>query len=139
MYNKRTKTLKEISQEILTKYDGNLNQVFDQPFALARDELMELPGVGPKTADVALMFVKDREVIPVDRHIERIAKRWEIIESNAEYEEIRRILEDTSSPERYKEVHLSMIRFGREVCSALNPKCFECILKDLCPYPSKNN
>lgn len=137
MYNLRSKTLKKITQEIITKYDGNLHEVFEQPFASARDELMELPGVGPKTADVALMFVKDREVIPIDRHIERIVKRWEIVEPNGNYEEMRRILEDASIPERYKEVHLSMIRFGQEVCNARNPKCSECILVDICPYPSK--
>ena len=137
MYNQRTTVLKRISRIIIEKYDGNLKQVFDLPFNEARDKLMELPGVGPKTADVALMFAAGRHVIPVDRHIERISKRLELVPQNANYEVIRSALQDAATPDRFLEVHLSLIKFGREICTARSPKHEECLMKDICPFYEK--
>jgi GTP-binding protein HflX len=139
MYNKRTKTLKAISHKIVEDYDGDIGLVFTLPFNEARDRLMELPGVGPKTADVALMFSVNSKVVPVDRHIERIAKRLEIVENNAGYEEVRTAFQDAATPDRFRELHLSLIKFGREICTARNPKHGECILRNICPYPDKEN
>jgi len=138
MYNQRTRTLKAVSREIIDKYGGDLQLVFDMTYPEARDRLMELQGVGEKTADVALMFVANHQVVPVDRHIERVSKRLEIVPEKAGYEEIRSALEDGSTPDRFREVHLSMIRFGRETCRARNPRCSECVLNDICPYPEKS-
>jgi GTP-binding protein HflX len=135
MYNIRSKTIKSISNEILTKFNGNIQEIFNKPFPIAREELMSLPGVGPKTADVTLMFSSDYPVIPVDRHIMRISKRWEIIPQNSNYEKIRKMLEDASNPNRYKDIHLSLIKFGQEICRAKKPKCTDCFLNDICPFP----
>ena len=139
MYNQRTRTLKAVSREIIENYDGDLQFVFDMTFLDARDRLMGFPGVGEKTADVALMFVGDHKVVPVDRHIERVSKRLEIVPQNARYEEIRRAFEDGSTPERFRDVHLSLIRFGRETCKAKKPRCTDCLLNDICPYPKKHS
>jgi GTP-binding protein HflX len=137
MYNQRTRILKMISHRIVQDYGGDISSVFEMPLIEAREQLVKLPGVGYKTADVSLMLASSRKIIPVDRHIARISKRLEIVPRNANYETIRRTLEDASSPERYRDVHLSLIKFGREVCRALNPKCLECPLNGLCPYPNK--
>ncbi len=138
MYNQRMRTLKAVSREIIQRYGGDLQLVFDMTYPEARDRLMEFPGVGEKTADVALMFVANHQVIPVDRHIERVSKRLGIVPQKAGYEEIRRALEDGSTPDRFRDVHLSMIRFGRETCRARKPLCIECELNDICPYPEKS-
>jgi GTP-binding protein HflX len=137
MYNQRTRTLKAVSREVMEKYEGDLQLVFDMTYPEARERLMEFQGVGEKTADVALMFVANHNVIPVDRHIERISKRLAIVPQEAGYDEIKRALEDGSTPDRFKDVHLSMIRFGRETCRARKPLCIECVLNDICPYPEK--
>ncbi len=137
MYNQRTKTLKRISRIIIENYDGNLKPLFDLPFNEARDRLMELPGVGPKTADVALMFAADRNVIPVDTHIKRISKRLELVPEKANYEAIRSALQDAATPDRFLGVHLSLIKFGREICTARNPKHAECLMNDICPFYEK--
>ena len=137
MHNQRSRTLKAISRAVMDKYGGDLRGVFEKSFLEAREELMELPGVGFKTADVALMFVAGRQVVPVDRHIERICKRLEVVPGNASYEDIRRVLEDASTPDRFREVHLSFIMFGRETCRAQRTKCSECTLNSICPYPKK--
>jgi endonuclease-3 len=139
MYNQRSSVLKSVSQEIIDNYDGEVDSIFDDTYLVAKEKLMAFPGVGPKTADVVLMFNGKHTVIPVDRHIERISKRLEVVPENADYEEIRTTLQDASTPELFKDVHLSMIKFGREICKAQNPKCLECLLNDICPYPEKIN
>jgi endonuclease-3 len=137
MYNQRSKVIKAVSNEILKKYNGNINPIFNETYVVAKEKLLEFPGVGPKTADTVIMFTGRHTVIPVDRHIERISKRLGIVAQNADYESIRSTLQEASSPELYKNVHLSMINFGREICKALNPKCIECSLNDLCTYVAK--
>ena len=137
MYNQKTKTLKAVSKIIIEKYSGDISYIYELPFNEARDRLIEMPGIGPKTADVSLMFSANSHVVPVDRHIERVAKRLEIVEENAGYEEIRSAWQDAATPDRFKELHVSLIRFGREVCTARNPKHDECFLRNICPYPEK--
>ena len=139
LYNQKTKTLKAVSELVINKYDGDVNKIYDLPFNEARNRLMEVPGVGPKTADVSLMFASNSKVVPVDRHIERIAKRLGIVSSNADYEKIRSAWQDAATPDRFTELHIALIRFGREVCTARNPDHNKCVLKDICPYPDKEN
>jgi len=137
MYNQRSRTLKLISQEVIKQYAGDLAAIVSKPYAEARESLMSLSGVGEKTADVVLLFNAGKEVLPVDRHITRIAKRLEIVSYNAKYDDIRLALEKSVDPQSYLNAHIGLIQFGRETCKALNPKCNLCILKDLCPYPKK--
>ncbi len=137
MYNQRSVTLKRLSSAVLEKYGGDISPVLDKPFPEAREELMGLPGVGPKTADVVLMFEGGKRVIPVDRHIARITKRLELVPGNASYEQVRSVLEEAADPERYEDVHVLLIRFGRETCKAPRPLCDKCFLRDLCPYPER--
>ena len=137
MYKQKTKTIKATSKLVVEKYHGDLGQVFNLPFNEARDRLMEIPGIGPKTADVALMFSANSKVVPVDRHIARIAKRLEIVEPNADYEAIRSAWQDAATPDRFRELHLALIRFGREQCTARNPHHDGCVLRNICPYPEK--
>ncbi len=108
-----------------------------KPYPEAREELMTLPGVGEKTADVVLLFTAGKSVIPVDRHIARIAKRLKFAPANAPYDAIRRTLEEATPPETYLDTHIKLIQFGRDICRAQNPLCIECTLKDTCSYPQQ--
>ena len=135
MYNQRSRILKQISTQIIELYNGDITQIVTKSYLEARSELMTLPGVGKKTADVVLLFSAGKEILPVDRHITRISKRLELVLKNADYDEIRLTLEAAVEPSSYLEAHISLIQFGRDTCRALNPKCHVCILRDLCPYP----
>ena len=94
---------------------------------------MELPGVGPKTADILLAFVAKHHVIPVDTHIARITKRLGIAPRNANYERVRTSLEALIPPDDRIRVHLSIIAFGREICKAPRPRCSICPVNATCP------
>jgi endonuclease-3 len=138
MYNQRSKVLKRVSEEVLNRFDGTLDEVMKKPFPEAREDLMSLPGVGPKTADVTLMFVAGSTIVPVDRHIFRIAERLGITPPKAPYDKVRKALEEHSPPDGRQDTHVFLIRFGRETCKARNPQCHDCFIEDLCPYPHKN-
>ena len=134
MYNLRSKTLKRVATDVLEKFDDDLTSTVLKPYAEAREALMSLPGVGPKTADVVLLFNAGKQIIPVDRHIKRITKRLKLVPKNASYDEIRLILEKATPYENYLDAHIKLIQFGRDTCRAKNPKCNECTLNDLCSY-----
>jgi endonuclease-3 len=138
MYNQRSRVLKKVSQEVRERFGGNLNQVILQQYPESREKLMSLPGVGPKTADVVLMFAAGKPIVPIDRHIFRISKRIGIVSKRASYEEVQETLERASPPEHREDVHVFLIRLGRDICRARKPRCRECFLEDLCVYTEKN-
>ena len=132
MHRVRARKLKALARAVLERYGGELGKVLEKPLEEARGELMSLPGVGPKTADVVLMFNARKPVLAVDRHIMRISKRLGLVGERAGYEDVRKRLEASVPPELYPEAHLALIRFGREVCRARNPRCPECPVRDAC-------
>ncbi len=133
LYTTKAPRIKETSRIIQEKYGGRLAPILRLPYAQAKETLMEMPGVGPKTADILLAFVAKNPVIPVDTHIERVTKRLGIARPKAGYEEIRTSLEAVIPPKDRVRVHLSIIAFGREICRAPKPRCAICPVNDLCP------
>src|SRR6267143_2552172 len=71
----KASALKQLSRIILKQYGGNLGLILSKPFDEARELLMELPQVGPKTADVLLVTSAGQPTIPVDTHVDRVSRR----------------------------------------------------------------
>ncbi len=105
---------------------------------LSRDEakawLIALPGVGPKTASIVLLFAFGRPAFPVDTHVHRLAKRMGLIESKVSADKAHDILEAMGDPDTFYAFHLNLIRHGREICHARNPRCADCFLQEECDY-----
>jgi endonuclease-3 len=99
----------------------------------ARDYLMSLPGIGPKTAAVVLSFALARDAMPVDTHVHRVTKRLGLIPPKASAEKADRILHELIPDGLRTPMHVGFIRLGREICKAPTPRCRQCPLKDLCP------
>lgn len=134
MYRVRAKKILELSKVVIERFGGDLSWIKDLPVDEARKLLLELPGVGEKTADVILVNL-GKLAFPVDTHITRVSLRLGIVKSR-NYGEIRsawmRILKP--DPSRYLDVHLRLIQFGREICRAREPRCNVCGFKDVCRY-----
>ena len=110
-----------------------------EPLATApREEAIEflerLPGVGRKTAACVLLFSFDRPELPVDTHVYRVASRLGLIRPKAPFEEAHDTLRALADPGDAYELHVNLIRHGRRICTARNPRCRECPLLSLCPY-----
>ena len=133
LYRNKAKAIQQISKIILEEFHGNLTCVLSLPFKEARKTLMQLPGVGPKTADVVLLFCSGKPTIPVDTHVNRVAKRLGLAPANGDYETVRKSLQSLYDPKDYLSVHVLLILLGRKYCKAINPMCKQCIVNMLCP------
>jgi endonuclease-3 len=103
------------------------------PLEDARKALLQLQGVGPKTADVVLLFAAKQPMIPVDTHVNRVAKRLGLAPANGDYETVRGHLQALFIPADYLLVHLLLIAHGRKYCKARRPLCGDCPINALCP------
>ncbi|MCD6369625.1 MAG: endonuclease III [Thermoproteales archaeon] len=140
LYNRKSIKLKELAQIFMEKdIEGELKQLLKEDVNHARGYLLNLPAIGRKTADIVLLFHYGKPVMPVDTHIARISKRLGFVSSKADYEEIRKVLEEAleHDEEKLLTMHLALISFGRKICSARNPKCKMCPVKPYCGHYRK--
>jgi len=133
LYRNKAKIIKNVSKVVLEKFHGNLNKILSMPLAEARKTLLQFPGVGPKTADVVLLFCSNKPTIPVDTHVNRVARRLGLAPQVDGYEVVRESLQSLYSPEDYLDVHVLLILLGRKYCKARKPLCAQCVLNALCP------
>ena len=133
LYRNKSTVIKAISRVILEQFDGSLDFIYSLPLEEARKILLEIPGVGPKTADVVLLFCAGKPTVPIDTHVGRVSKRLGLAPSKADYEGVRRALGTLYSPEDYLSVHLLLISLGRKYCKARKPLCKPCPVSTLCP------
>ena len=127
-FRNKAKNLKNCSKSLLEKYDGQVPQ--------SLDELVKLPGVGRKTANVVLGSAFNIPGIVVDTHVARISKRLELTKSNNPVK-IEYDLMEIIPQEEWNVFSLQLIYFGRAICKARKPLCPTCPLYDLCDFPEK--
>ncbi len=133
MSNTKSKTIKKvlnIVKEQNTNYDLSFLKKMKRKDAL--DWLINLPGVGSKTASCVLLFAYGIPFIPVDTHVERIAKRIGLVKNKLNYNEVQNELEFMMKKKDYGLFHLSFIEHGRKICNAKKPICSKCPIDKLC-------
>ncbi len=96
--------------------------------------LTQVPGIGRKTASVVLLFSFGMPLMPVDRHIERVALRIGLIPPRKTAEQAHDYLQALTPPERVHEAHVNLITHGRETCHALRPEHERCAIAARCRY-----
>ncbi len=136
--NIKTRRIKE-ALETIKERDGSIDLDFlkDESPEGARRRLMALPGVGPKTAAVVLLFAFNMPLLPVDTHVNRLSRRLGFVPEETSLEEAERILEMITPRSKYCSFHVNLIRHGRAVCRARSPYCDRCVLAEICPYPDR--
>jgi endonuclease-3 len=133
--NVKSVRIKNLLNEIRRRR-GSLDLAFlhDAPLDEAREFLLSLDGVGPKTAACVLLFACRRPVFPADTHILRVTTRLGLIPQKCSDERAHEILEGLIPPKNYYSTHINLIRLGRQICRPQNPKCVECPLLEYCEY-----
>ncbi len=134
MSNQKSKRIKDILADILER-NGKLEIDFLRDLELeeARQWLVELPGVGPKTAAVVMSFALGMPAFPVDTHIHRVSKRLGLIDEKTTADAAHEIMERQVRPELRFQLHMQLITHGRQICKARRPLCGECPLSADCP------
>ena len=128
-FRNKAKSIKNCASMLLEKYNGEV------PSRL--DELVKLPGVGRKTANVVLGAAFGIQGVVVDTHVGRISKRLGLTE-NKDPVKIEFDLMEIIPQKEWNDFSLRLIFFGRAVCKARKPACPTCTLYDLCDYPDKD-
>lgn len=111
----------------------DLDWLAEAPREPALEFLTELPGVGRKTAACVLIFAFGRPEIPVDTHVYRVGGRLGLFRANAPFDEAHDEMRAITPPEDAYELHINLIRHGREICRP-RPRCGECELRRMCPW-----
>lgn len=123
-YNNKTDTIRKICQLLLDQYGG---QVPDE-----LNELLKLPGVGRKTANLVVIAGYNKPGICVDTHVHRISNRFGYVKTkNADKTEmaLRKVL----PPDLWMDINRLLVTLGQNICHPTSPKCSICVINDLCP------
>ena len=104
----------------------------------ARDWLVNLKGVGSKTAAIVMVFTLGMPAFPVDTHVYRVSGRIGLRPEKLSVEKTHQYLEMIGDSEDFGPLHLNLINLGRNICQARKPKCASCPVIALCDYPDKN-
>ena len=138
--NQKGPRIQAALKEIADHNDGEISLAFwkEVPRDQARDRLMDVKGVGPKTAAIVLLFSMGIPAFPVDTHIYRVTGRIGIRPEGLNVEKTHAYLEERIPEEAYYDLHLNLIRLGRQVCGARKWHCGRCPVEDLCEFENKN-
>jgi endonuclease-3 len=124
-YHNKAKNIKNCCRLLIEKHNGQVPKTME--------ELLELPGVARKTANIVLQNAFGIvEGIAVDTHVRRVSQRLGLTE-NKDPEKIERDLMEIVPKEKWARISDLLIFLGRYVCEAKKPKCEECVLSRLCP------
>ena len=124
-YKNKAKNIKSAAKLILDHYNGKVPETME--------ELITLPGVGRKTANIVLARAFGViEGIAVDTHVKRVSRRLNFTK-NSDPKKIEADLISLAPKEELDSISMILIYHGRKICKARKPKCEICILKDLCP------
>jgi endonuclease-3 len=100
----------------------------------AKEYLLSLPGVGPKTTAVVLLFAFGFPIMPVDTHVFRVSRRLGLVPEKSSLKEAGRILEEITPQDKYLSLHLNLIKHGRRICRARGPLHEKCALLHICDF-----
>jgi endonuclease-3 len=123
--------LETIYQE---RREYNIDFLQDKPVDAAREWLVRLDGIGPKTAAIVLCFAFGRPAFPVDTHVHRVSQRIGLLPEKINAEKAHPVMEAIVPPEDYYAFHIYLIRHGRDTCKARYPLCERCPLTAYCDY-----
>ena len=123
LYNSKAEHIIQLSKILIEQYDSKIPST--------REDLMKLPGVGRKTANVVLNVVYHQPTMPVDTHLMRICPKIGLAEGSTPLE-IEQSLLKRIPKEYLMHAHHWLILHGRYICTARSPKCKECCINDIC-------
>lgn len=129
-YRQKARRIRQICGILLEKHGGKVPGT--------REELMQLPGVGAKTASIVLAYSFGVPTIAVDTHVNRISQRLGFVPRGYKPEKTQEVLERLIPKRLHILVNHLFVTFGQDTCVPIRPKCHICPVVKLCPYENKN-
>ena len=128
LFRNKAKYIIGLSNMLIEKFDGSVPRT--------RDALVELPGVGRKTANVVLNIAFGEPTIAVDTHLFRVSNRTGVAPAKTPLAVEQELLKSVP-PEYLRHAHHWLILHGRYVCTARKPKCTDCVVREICSWKEK--
>jgi len=134
-FNNKARNLTKMSEVLAGE---GMTDSFPQKYHTGRDELMKLPAIGQKSANVISNVLWGAPNIGIDTHLFRLAHRfgWASVRDNTP-EKVESTLLKILPPEHHKAANHLMVLHGRYICKALRPKCNECPVQDICNWDGR--
>ena len=124
-YHVKAKRIIKVASIINSQYGGNVPDDFEK--------LIELPGVGRKTANCVLVYAFDKPAIPVDTHVHRISNRLGLVRTKTPEDTEKELMKKI--PKKYwLEINDTFVMYGQNICKPISPMCNVCKIKRKCDY-----
>ena len=124
-YNVKAKRVVEVSQLIVKKFNGKVPNCIEK--------LLELPGVGRKTANCVLVYGFNKPAIPVDTHVHRISNRMGLVNTKTP-EKTEAELSNIIDRKHWIKLNNTFVMYGQNICLPVTPNCKLCELKKMCKF-----
>jgi len=129
--SQRSRRLRVILRQLREDFgECTLEPLREMGDAEAEDYLRTLPGVGPKVARCVLMYSLGRDVLPVDAHVFRVARRVGLLEETLVYDKAHDAIHERVPPKHRYALHVNLVKLGRDLCDAKRPRCEDCPLHE---------
>ncbi|MGI0149641.1 MAG: endonuclease III domain-containing protein [Thermoplasmata archaeon] len=124
-YRQKAVQIRKVSQVLLDEYGGRVPGTYDR--------LIELPQVGPKTANCVLVYGFGEPRIPTDTHVHRVSNRLGLVRTKTPEATEQRLMR-TVPKEYWLHINELFIRFGKDICRPIGPRCTRCSFTTMCRY-----
>ena len=129
-YHVKSKRIIEVAKLILSKYHGKVPADIDK--------LVEIPGVGRKTANCVLVYAFEQPAIPVDTHVHRISNRLGLVSTKTP-EETEMELRKKIPKKFWLGINNTFVMYGQNICKPISPMCNVCKIRNVCDYFQTRN
>ena len=124
-YHVKSKRIIEVANLILSKYNGKVPADIDK--------LVDMPGVGRKTANCVLVYAFEKPAIPVDTHVHRISNRLGLVDTKIP-EETEMVLREKIPKKYWLDINNTFVMYGQNICKPISPMCNVCKIRKSCNY-----
>ena len=134
-FRQKARKLKEFLKFLRKEHRGSLKAMFRTPTAKLREQLLDVHGIGPETADSILLYAGNHPIFVVDAYTRRILQRHGLAHGKESYEEIRGLFEKSlpNDPQLFNEFHALIVQTGKHYCHSRAPLCYQCALRPFLP------
>ena len=129
-YHVKSKRIIEVANLILSKYNGKVPADIDK--------LVDMPGVGRKTANCVLVYAFEKPAIPVDTHVHRISNRLGLVDTKTP-EETEMALREKIPKKYWLDINNTFVMYGQNICKPISPMCDVCKIRKTCNYFQTRN
>ena len=124
-YHVKSKRIIEVANLLLSKYNGKVPADIDK--------LVDMPGVGRKTANCVLVYAFEKPAIPVDTHVHRISNRLGLVDTKMP-EETEMALREKIPKKYWLDINNTFVMYGQNICKPISPMCHVCKIRKTCNY-----